>query len=167
MVGVIGIAIDNALLYQNIQGANERLKQLDRLKDDFVSVASHELRTPMTAIKSYLWMAIDGQGGPLNDKQKYYVDRGLESVERLIKLVNDMLNISRIESGRLTVEMSSVDIVKLVKSVIEEVGPRSKELGLSVEVEVGDGVPLVMADVDKIKEVVYNLIGNDGVQALD
>ncbi len=160
LVGVIGIAIDNALLYQNIQAANERLKQLDKLKDDFVSVASHELRTPMTAIKSYLWMALDGQGGPLNDKQKYYVERGYASVERLIKLVNDMLNISRIESGRLTVEMSSIDIAKLVKEVVEEVGPRAKELGLSIEVEVGDGVPLVMADGDKIKEVIYNLIGN-------
>ena len=160
LVGVIGIAIDNALLYQNIQGANERLKQLDRLKDDFVSVASHELRTPMTAIKSYLWMALDGQGGPLNEKQAYYVQRGITSVERLIKLVNDMLNISRIDSGRLTVEMSSVDIVKLVKEVVEEVGPRVAELGLSVDVEVGNDVPLVMADADKIKEVVYNLIGN-------
>jgi signal transduction histidine kinase len=145
---------------KELQDKNDQLKQLDKLKDDFVSVASHELRTPMTAIKSYLWMALAGQGGPLNDKQKYYVQRSYSSVERLIKLVNDMLNISRIESGRLTVEMSSLNIVKLVKEVVEEVGPGAKELGVSVELEVGDDVPMVMADADKIKEVVYNLIGN-------
>lgn len=140
--------------------ANKHLKELDRLKDDFVSVASHELRTPMTSIKSYLWMAIAGQGGPLNEKQKYYSERAYASVERLIKLVNDMLNISRIESGRLTVEMGSVDIVKLVRDVVEEVGPRSKELGVSVDVEVEGDIPLVLADSDKIKEVIYNLVGN-------
>src|SRR3989344_1684623 len=92
LAGVIGIAIDNALLYLAIQDANERLKGIDRLKDEFVSLASHELRTPMTIIKSYLWMLLEKEGGALSDKQKIYISRAYASTQRLIDLVNDMLN---------------------------------------------------------------------------
>lgn len=163
-----GIALQNTIFITSLQettgklkSANERLKELDRLKDDFVSLASHELRTPMTAIKSYLWMAIAGKGGPLNEKQMYYAQRSYSSVDRLIKLVNDMLNISRIESGRLTVQMQPVKIEQLVRETIEEVTPRAKELGVNVFIEQQEGVvPEVLADADKIKEVLYNLIGN-------
>jgi signal transduction histidine kinase len=172
------VAIENARAYEEIrrfnvtlrdevdratkelQQKNEQLKELDRLKDDFVSVASHELRTPMTAIKSYLWMALAGQGGPLNEKQMYYIQRGYSSVDRLIKLVNDMLNISRIDSGRLTIQVQSVNIVQLVREIVEEVIPRATELGVSVVIEEQGAIPEVLADPDKIKEVVYNLIGN-------
>ena len=157
---VIGIAIDNALLYQEIRDANENLKQLDVLKDEFVSLASHELRTPMTAIKSYLWMALSGQGGALTEKEKYYLQRSYNSVDRLIKLVNDMLNISRIESGRLTINIKSVDMNQLVSEVIEEISPRAKELGVNIDINEQGSIPQVLADPDKIKEVVYNLVGN-------
>ena len=157
---LVGIGIDNSLLYNEVQNANQRLKDLDKLKDEFVSVASHELRTPMTAIKSYLWMALEGKGGELNEKQHYYVERGYNSVDRLIRLVNDMLNISRIESGRITVEFASIDLIKLTEEVAEEVMPRANELGIKLIVEKKDGLPNVLADSDKIKEVLFNLIGN-------
>lgn len=157
--GVIGIALDNGLLYDGVQQANKRLKELDRLKDDFVSVASHELRTPMTAIRSYLWMALKGKGGELTEKQKYYLDRAYTSTVRLINLVNDMLNISRIESGRIAVNIVKTDMKELVESVVAEVKPRADELGLHLNVELRP-LPPVLADADKIKEVLINLIGN-------
>lgn len=163
----IGIAMDNASLYEQVQEANEKLKQaneklkeLDTLKNEFVSVASHELRTPMTAIKSYLWMALKDKGGPLNDKQRYYIERGYKSVDRLVRLVNDMLNISRIESGRITIVFQSVNLMTLTQEVIEEVLPRAGELGVSVNMQKNDSLPNVIADPDKIKEVLFNLIGN-------
>lgn len=145
---------------KDLKIANQRLKELDILKDEFVSVASHELRTPMTAIKSYLWMALDGRGGPLTEKQKYYIERGYTSVDRLIKLVNDMLNISRIESGRLKMEMQAVTLDKLITEVIEEMLPRAKELGIELILDNKDDVPPVLADPGKIREVLINLIGN-------
>ena len=157
---IVSIALDNALLYQTIEKANTKLKELDVLKDEFVSVASHELRTPMTAIKSYLWMALDGQGGPLSDKQKFYLQRSYESTDRLIKLVNNMLNISRIESGRMSLELKTVDLPQLVQQVIDEVSPRATELGLKINFSAPGPLPSVIADADKIKEVVINLIGN-------
>lgn len=160
LVALIGIGIDNALLYNQVENANVRLKALDKLKNEFVSVASHELRTPMTAIKSYLWMALNDKGGPLNEKQRYYVERGYNSVDRLIRLVNDMLNISRIESGRITIEMRSVDLVKLTQDVVDEVLPRAHELEVAVKMQSNEEMPHVLADPDKIKEVIINLIGN-------
>lgn len=156
----VGIAIDNSLLYQQVEDSNVRLKELDKLKNEFVSVASHELRTPMTAIKSYLWMALEGKGGDLNEKQKYYVERGYNSVDRLIRLVNDMLNISRIESGRISIEMQSLDLVKMAQEVVDEVLPRANELGVTVTMHKPQSLPSVYADQDKIKEVLFNLIGN-------
>ncbi len=163
----IRIALRNASSYttmsnmtSELKTANEQLKQLDVLKNEFVSVASHELRTPMTAIKSYLWMAISGKGGVLTEKQKYYLDRAYLSVDRLIKMVNDMLNISRIESGRITINVQLVNIDKLVLEVLDDVKPRADELGVTVSLVMDAPPPPVIADADKIKEVVFNLIGN-------
>lgn len=160
LVQVIGIAIDSAYLYSELQEANEKLKALDKLKDEFVSLASHELRTPMTAIKSYLWLVLQGEDGALNDKQKLYIQRSYSSVERLMKLVNDMLNISRIESGRLTINMQKVDLPKLTQEVVEEVTPRAKEEEVNVVIVPVSSLPPVIADPDKMKEVLFNLIGN-------
>lgn len=157
---IVSIALDNALLYQTIENANIKLKELDVLKDEFVSVASHELRTPMTAIKSYLWMALNGQGGPLTSKQKTYIQRSYDSTDRLIKLVNNMLNISRIESGRLSLELDQVNLITLTQEVIDEVSPRAKELGINLILNPISSLPKVIADADKIKEVIINLLGN-------
>ncbi len=165
---IVAIAVQNAELYSNLEQtsqkldqANNRLHELDKLKSEFVSVASHELRTPMTAIKSYLWMAIAGRGGNITDKQKYYLERAYVSTDRLIKLVNDLLNVSRIESGKLSVDMQKLDVANFVNEVIAEVKPRADELGITINNEAGKNpLPPVLADSDKIKEVLINFIGN-------
>ncbi len=160
LASVIGIAIDNALLYKEIQQANEALKQIDKLKDEFVSLASHELRTPMTAIKSYLWMALSGKGGELSEKLKFYLNRAYTSTDRLIKLVNDMLNVSRIESGRIMLAIKPINLNELITDTITEVLPRAQELGIAIIFNPMQNLPYVQADPDKIKEILINLIGN-------
>lgn len=157
---IIGIAIDSAILYEEVQKSNERLKVMDKLKDEFVSLTSHELRTPMTAVKSYVALALDPRAGTLNEQQQEYLNRATMSVERLIKMVNEMLNISRIESGRLKIEMASVDSMTLAKEVREEIVPRANELGIMIVNTPATDIPPVLADMDKIKEVLINLIGN-------
>jgi signal transduction histidine kinase len=148
----------------DVKQANVRLKELDKLKDEFVSIASHELRTPLTAIKSYLWMLLAGKAGKMAGKQSLYVERCFQSTERLIKLVNDMLNVSRIESGRVALEVKETDLELLALEVMEEVKPRAKELGLNLELakekETVGKKFVVAADPDKIREVMINLIGN-------
>lgn len=145
----------------DLRRANEKLEQLDKLKDEFVSLASHELRTPLTSIRSYLWMALSGKGGDVSEKQRFYLDRAFLSADRLIRLVNDMLNISRIESGRLAVQFSRAELPNMLNEVLSEVQPKIDEQGQTLHVQIAaQELPDVIADVDKIKEVLINFIGN-------
>lgn len=144
---------------QEIYKMNAKLHELDKLKDDFVSVASHELRTPMTAIRSYAWMALNKSDVPLSDKLKRYLSRTMISTERLINLVNDMLNISRIESGRVEIIPEVFDIQQLVSEVGNEVYAKAKEKNLLLKIEHAQ-IPKVFADSDKVHQVLLNLVGN-------
>lgn len=162
----VGIAIEHAILFSKLKvasdqlaNANTRLKELDQLKDDFVSVASHELRTPMTGIKSFLWLALNKQKQNMNADLTRYLNRAYASTERLINLVNDMLNISRIEGGRIALSLKAVDIVTFTKETYEELLPHAKEKGVNLEIH-DAAVSQVLCDEDKIHEVLINLIGN-------
>lgn len=157
---MIGIALDNSILYQQIQKANLKLKDLDKLKDEFVSLASHELRTPMTIIKSYIWMLLQMKEGILNNKQKMYLERTYLSVDRLIKLVNDMLNVSRIESGRISLELKPGNLSKIAREVVMEMQPKAQELGTIMSVIDKNPIPDTQIDTERIKQVLINLIGN-------
>ena len=143
-----------------LESANERLKGVDKLKDEFLSLASHELRNPMTTIKSYLWMLLEGHGGKVSKKQKDYLDTAYKSTDRLIMLVNDMLDVSRIESGRMTIDLKAVKYDGLVLDVVSELKPRADELGVKISVVPSPTLPQVLADFNKIKEVLINLVGN-------
>lgn len=165
-IEIVGLAVQNSKLYtsleetkQKLETANKRLQELDKLKDDFVSVASHELRTPMTAIKSYIWMGLNKKKNELSPELEKYLVRSYISVERLINLVNDMLNISRIEGGRVALSLSEVNLVALAKEVIDEVMPKAQEK--TIELSVNESTfPTVICDKDKIHEVYLNLVGN-------
>lgn len=163
---LVGLAVQNSLLYtslqkttEKLQEANKKLEQLDKLKDDFVSIASHELRTPMTAIRSYAWMSLYRSDIPLSDKIKRYLSRTLISTERLINLVNDMLNISRIESGRIEIIPKPFDLITLIKDVIFEVGAKAKENNVDLNIKETQ-IPQVFADMDKLHQILLNIIGN-------
>ena len=144
---------------QQVYEMNAKLHQLDKLKDEFVSVASHELRTPMTAIRSYAWMALNRSDIPLTEKLKRYLSRTLVSTERLISLVNDMLNVSRIESGHIEISPKPFDIVALVKDIMEEVKVKADEKKLQL-ISLEQNTPAVFADADKVHEILLNLLGN-------
>lgn len=147
------------LATKDLQTANQRLQAMDKLKDEFISVASHELRTPMTAVKSYLWMIINKPTSLDIHKQKQYLDRAYNATNRLINLVNDMLNVSRIESGRIKLLPDSISIIDLAKEVVDELSAKAVEKKLHLLVE-HPQVPNVFVDKDKTQEVLTNLIGN-------
>ncbi len=142
-----------------LQQANVKLQELDLLKDDFVSIASHELRTPMTAIKSYSWMALHRSDIPLSQKLQRYLYRVLVSTERLINLVNDMLNVSRIEAGRIEINPVAFDIIQLTRDIVEDLQAKAAEKKLQISVFERQ-VPVVFGDPDKVREVIMNLVGN-------
>ena len=176
----VSVALENAKAYEEIRrfnitlkeevnratedlkNANVKLQEMDKLKDEFVSLASHELRTPMTVIKSYLWLMLDKNNvKSLSEKQRMYVDRAYSSTQRLINLVNDMLNVSRIESGRLTLVMKSVDLGELISSVYAEMLPKAQEQKINLQFAIPlQSLPKVSADPERVEQVLINLIGN-------
>lgn len=140
--------------------ANKKLKVLDSIKDDFVSIASHELRTPMSAIRNYAWMALHRAGISLPQNLEKYLVRILMSTERLINLVNDMLNISRIESGKIEIKPEPVDLISLCKDIVDEVY-YSKSTAKNISFRLLETkLPKVFADPEKLRQVLLNIMGN-------
>lgn len=144
---------------RNLEIANENLRELDKLKDEFVSVASHELRTPMTAISGMISMIFEGDYGPVNKSLGEPLKDISKSTQRLIILVNDILNVSRIETGKLKLALSTFDIRAVIGEMVEQLMPIAIEKGISFGIE-GSGSVVVQADKDKSKEILNNLIGN-------
>ena len=163
-----GIALDNTLLYEQLKEsvrklkrANVKLRELDRMKDEFVSIASHELRTPMTSINNFIWMILHGKSGKVTAKQRFYLERAASSTKRLINLVEDMLTVSRIEGGKLEMSLIPGNVVKLSKIVIEDLESKAKENKIKLFVDSPKKeFPLVLMDQERISEVLINLIGN-------
>lgn len=145
---------------QQVYEMNARLHQLDKTKDDFVSIASHELRTPMTAIRSYAWMALHRSDMPLSKTLEKYIARILISTERLVNLVNDMLNISRIESGKIEINPEPVNLLSLVKDIMDELYFSKSEEKKIEFIVLEKPVPKVFADPEKLRQVFLNLVGN-------
>lgn len=164
-----GIALENASLYESLTltneqlaRANEHLKELDKMKDEFVSIASHELRTPMTAIQGYAWMLQKGKHkARLSGRQRDYLNKIIGSTERLIALVSDMLDVSRIEGGRIDLEFHKEQLEDIIKSTIEEIRPKSLEKNIILTYHFPQKLmPKVEIDQKKIREVLLNLLGN-------
>lgn len=147
-------------LSKELSKANEKLKTLDKLKDEFLSLASHELRTPMATIKSYIWMVLQGRAGKVSEKQKDYLDIVYKSANSLIALVNDMLDISRIESGKITLDLKRLKLNELADEVLVEMTPRAAELDIEISKSFSPTLSEIRGDYNKIKEVLINLVGN-------
>ena len=136
-------------------------KEIDTMKSEFVSVASHQLRTPLSAIKWFLEMLIAGDAGAINENQKEFLDRAYESNERMIKLVNDLLNVSRMESGKLKFEPKPTHLEEIFQSVITELTPLTRARNISIQSAFANAkLPEVFVDPDKMRQVIMNLVSN-------
>lgn len=144
---------------RSLRSANDHLKELDKLKDDFVAIASHELRTPMTVIRGNLWMILNDTK-KLDKKAEERLKVSLESSEHLIALVNDILDVSSIEGNRIKLTPAAFDLKALIKEVTDEVAPVAKQKKIEIEAKLEGGKIEVFADADRIRQVLMNLIGN-------
>lgn len=160
LLNVVSISLDRAQLYENLKIANKKLQELDKLKDEFVSLASHELRTPMAAIKGSLSTILDGYAGEVSNEAKEFLTAAYSENDRLIRLVNNLLNISRIESGRFTFTITQFDVGNLIKEVVSNLEMSATEKKIYLKHEEAEHLPKVSADEDKVREVLINLIGN-------
>lgn len=143
-----------------LERANDDLKQLDEAKSDFVSIASHQLRTPLTVIKGYMSMIDEGSFGPVPEKLKQPITKAYQSSERLEDLVENLLSVSRIERGTMKYNFSKTDFVALAQSVVEELSgaANAKHLALTFKSETPSLV--VEMDEEKIRQIMANLVDN-------
>jgi signal transduction histidine kinase/DNA-binding response OmpR family regulator len=134
--------------------------EIAQMKNEFVSTVSHELRTPLTSIKGYVDLILDGDAGEVSEIQREFLSIVKENSDRLVNLINDMLDISRIESGRIHLRTEPQDIEDLVAGAVETFRAVMTQTGRTIEVTVPDGLPLVVADRDRVRQVLINLISN-------
>jgi PAS domain S-box-containing protein len=137
-----------------------RLKELDKMKSDFVSNVSHELRTPLTSIKGSVDNMLDGLTGSLNEKQIRYLTRIKSNTDRLSRLINDLLDLSRIEAGRVEVRPTTLSLTALAEEIAEQVKALAAEKCIQIEVPSSDLRVTAWADRDKVMQILTNLIGN-------
>ncbi len=136
--------------------------EVDRLKSEFVATVSHELRTPMTSIRGYTDVLLMGAAGALNENQAHFLNIIKSNTERLNILVNDLLDISRIESGRVTLSPQALDLRELAEDVIEDVLRRSQEENkpMALSLDAPKKIPLVYGDMERVRQVLSNLVFN-------
>ncbi len=167
----VAIALDNAAAYQQIEEWNvglelkirertEALEQADRLRSQFLSHVSHELRTPLTSIKGFVQNLLDGLTGPLNEKQQRYLIRMLDNSDRLIRMIEDLLDRTRIEAGRLEVHPVDVDLESCLTDAIEQLRPLASAKRQRLGISARDTRIEVWADRDRLIQVAVNLLQN-------
>ncbi len=161
IVNVVSLAFDKSLTYEALQEANEKLKSLDKLKTEFLSLASHQLRSPLTAIKGYTSMLLEGSFGEVGEKQKEAIDRVFQSSNHLTKVVEDLLNVSKIEAGGMKYEMTPFDIEKAAKDLSTDLSITASKKGLTLNFVTDSKAPYtVNGDMEKIRQVILNVIDN-------
>jgi signal transduction histidine kinase len=148
-----------------LQRLYEEVDKLSRAKSEFLSIASHQLKTPLTAIKGYISMILEGSYGKFEEKGRPPLEKVYQSNERLIRLVNDLLNVSRIESGTLMTDFQKTSVEKMITSVIDELKIKADERKLYLNWQTpsassGHILPEIMADTDKLRQVIMNIIDN-------
>ena len=163
----IGITIDNKLLFEENQRAlrqlkesNAKLKALDEAKDDFISMASHQLRTPLTSVKGYISMVLEGDSGKITPTQKQMLSQAFFSSQRMVYLIADLLNVSRLRTGKFTIEPSPVDLAQMVGEEIEQLIDIAKSRNLELQYDKPKRFSMLMLDEIKIRQVIMNFIDN-------
>ncbi|OGM29978.1 hypothetical protein A2801_00470 [Candidatus Woesebacteria bacterium RIFCSPHIGHO2_01_FULL_41_10] len=155
-VKIYGMVIGGVIVLRDIT----REREIDRMKTEFISLASHQLRTPLAAIKWYSAMLREGVGGGVGEQAGELIAKIYESNERMIELVNALLNISRIESGRIIIDPVQTNLGELVRGVVEELAGEILKHSHTVSVQVSDNIPIISIDPKLIRNVYMNLLTN-------
>lgn len=174
----LAVAIQNTLRFEQIQGfnatlqqrieeatkelrmSNEQLQKLDEAKDEFVSMASHQLRTPLTSVKGYISMVLEGDVGKITNVQRQLLGEAFTSSERMVHLINDFLNVSRLQTGKFMIEAKPIDLAKVVTQEVDSLQTTANARGLKIEYRAPSVFPILYIDEGKIRQVIMNFIDN-------
>lgn len=178
VAGELVVGVQNALAIQEIRDLNENLQQridvatkelrrsnaqlqrLDETKDEFISMASHQLRTPLTSIKGYLSMLIDGDLGKVSSQQRQVLEEAFLSSERMVHLIGDFLNVSRLQTGKFVIERRETDMATLVEAEVNALRQNAKSRDLTLKYVAPKNITPINIDADKFRQVVMNFIDN-------
>lgn len=174
----IAISLQNALRFEEIQQfnvtlqqkvdeatlklrrANDKLRALDETKDDFISMASHQLRTPLTSVKGYISMVLDGDVGKLTKSQKDMLNQAFFSSQRMVYLIADLLNVSRLKTGKFVIEPSPVNLAEVVQQELSQLGETASSKSLKLIYDKPKTFPTLMLDDTKTRQVIMNFVDN-------
>lgn len=174
----VALAIQNALHYEEIQQfnetlqqkveeatrklrvTNEKLKRMDETKDEFISMASHQLRTPLTSVKGYVSMVLEGDVGPINDQQRALLNQSFQSSQRMANLISDLLNLSRINTGKFVIDATPVHLKDIVVTEFEQLREMADAKNIDFMLDIPAQFPTLNLDDGKMHQVVMNLIDN-------
>ena len=148
------------VLYKELENKNKELKKLDDLKSEFINTVSHELRTPLTTIREVVSQILEGILGPTTPDQKEFLAICLQDVDRLKRIIDNLLDISKLEAGKVELKREEIDIVALAKGVMAIFSPKAVSLNLELKGDFPSEKAIAYADKDKIIQVFTNLIGN-------
>lgn len=172
------IAFQNALRFEEIQNfnitlqekvddatrklrlTNEKLRQLDQTKDDFISMASHQLRTPLTSVKGYVSMVLDEDAGKVSPQQRKLLDQAFISSQRMVYLIADLLNVSRLKTGKFIIEAKPTNLAEVVESELEQLKETAKGRDLKLLFQRPKSFPTLNLDETKIRQVIMNFSDN-------
>jgi signal transduction histidine kinase len=178
MANDLAVALQNALRFEEIENftftlqqrvndatrelrkTNEKLKQLDEAKDEFISMASHQLRTPLTSVKGYVSMVLEGDAGKINEQQSQLLNQAFTSSQRMVYLIADLLNVSRLRTGKFVIENKPTFLPDLVEGEVGQLVETAKARGLELTFAKPAEFPTLSLDETKIRQVVMNFVDN-------
>jgi len=174
----LAIAVQNARAFEEIQQfnitlrqkvdeatrelrrANARLKELDATKDEFISMASHQLRTPLTTIKGYLSMILDGDMGKVKKDQEEMIQQAFDSAQRMVYLIADLLNVSRLQTGKFVIENHPTDLAEVVEGEVKQLHEQATTRNIMLAYKKPSDIPTLNLDETKIRQVIMNFLDN-------
>lgn len=176
--GELSIAMQNALRFEQIEQfnatlqekiddatrklrrTNDKLRKLDETKDDFISMASHQLRTPLTSVKGYVSMVLDGDAGKITPLQRKLLTQSFISSQRMVYLISDLLNVSRLKTGKFLIEPVPTNLAEIIDEEVEQLLETAKGRNLTLHFNKPEHFPTLMLDETKIRQVLMNFIDN-------
>jgi signal transduction histidine kinase len=148
------------ILYKELEKKNKELQKLDKLKTDFINTVSHELRTPLTTVRECISQILDGIHGSTNDAQREFLSICLGDVDRLKRMIDDLLDIAKLEAGKVKIARRQLDLAGLARGVIAAFYPKAKSMNVELREKFSAEKIMVFADKDSMIRVFTNLIGN-------
>jgi signal transduction histidine kinase len=178
LVSELALATQNAMRFREIQNftvtlqekiddatrklrrANDKLRKLNETKDDFISMASHQLRTPLTSVKGYTSMVLDGDAGKITRLQRRLLNQSFVSAQRMVYLISDLLNVSRLKTGKFIIEPVHCNLAKVIQEEVEQLQETAKSRHLELAYIKPEHFPVLMFDETKLRQVIMNFLDN-------